>query len=126
MNQTSSGITTATHNGRSTLSDSFSYPLNIFTAYQNLSSPVYSGSLDHGFDRAWLPPSSAVSSSIKTRQLATGNLTINATSGRVIGGIAETSEVFDFADTESHTYHRDVAVANRTVLHDHVSGTLAT
>lgn len=125
INQTSTGNFSSSVDGGLVASDRLSYPLSLST----IALPdAFRGSIDLSFARTSV--FGDISSSTNTAQHATGNLTFNATTGRATGGVGETRQTLNFVGRDSGsgktwTYHRDVSAANRSVVNDSQSGTLA-
>ncbi|KAI0362365.1 hypothetical protein OH77DRAFT_1441853 [Trametes cingulata] len=120
--QTASGSFLSTHNGVTSLVDTFSYPLNI-----NLTNLVPDGSqfvanFDHSYERTSLPAPFILGSTIHERQLASGFFHIASTGNT---GNGTNSNTFSYVDLAGNTYDREVTAVNTNITSDHQGGTLA-
>lgn len=129
--QTSEGTSTSTHNGKVTLSDTFSFPISIWSNYTGTptSSGLYElpGAVNHSYVRTLLPPpilAGGMKTEIDTTQSATGSLFVDS-GGVIRKATGNNEEKFSYIDGKGNTYHRDVVVQNNTVVSDHQAGSLA-
>jgi hypothetical protein len=110
------------------VSDTFSYPITLFSDGSSDSSFV--ASLNHSFLRTLqvpfpsAPQQSGTKTIINTVQSGSGQITFNSI-GRVSSGSGTTKQTFSYLDAQGNTYVRNVLATNATVTSDSSSGSLA-
>ncbi|THH31145.1 hypothetical protein EUX98_g3054 [Antrodiella citrinella] len=120
--QTATGSFQSTHNGVSTLVDTFSYPLDI-----NITSLVPDGfsfvtTVNHSYNRVSHPGPFNLGSTISEHQLA-GGFFEETSSGNFGNGTS--TNTFSYVDTAGNTYARQVSAVDDNITADKQSGSLA-
>ncbi|EGN92433.1 hypothetical protein SERLA73DRAFT_172869 [Serpula lacrymans var. lacrymans S7.3] len=121
--QTATGTILSTHNGVTTVSDQFEYPLNINISYLNTNGTLFYSSFDHSYNRDVLPAPFILGSTITERQLASGYFGETA-SGNYGNGTS--NNTFVYADTQDNTFTWNVDAAYDVITLNQQSGSLAT
>ncbi|KLO12594.1 hypothetical protein SCHPADRAFT_407216 [Schizopora paradoxa] len=120
--QTATGTVTSTHNGVTSLTDKYSFPLNINLTLLNPSGSEFSAFFDHSYDRTILPAPFIFGSTIAERQLAGGFFTVASTGNT---GNGTSNNTFTYVDTAGNTFDREVSAALDNITSDHQGGSLA-
>ncbi|KZT32653.1 hypothetical protein SISSUDRAFT_1066759 [Sistotremastrum suecicum HHB10207 ss-3] len=120
--QTSSGSSVSTHNGVTSVSDVFQYPMTIdLVATPDFSN--FTATFDHSYIRALLPAPFILGSTINNHQTATGELLTLPSGGRI--GNGTNNNVFSYVDTKGNTFSRRVNAADNNITLDVESGSLS-
>ncbi|KAI0928911.1 hypothetical protein AcW2_004771 [Taiwanofungus camphoratus] len=120
--QTATGSFLSTHNGIPSLTDQFSYPLNINLTVLNEEGTSIMASFDHSYERTSLPSPFILGSTIHERQLAIGYFE-ETPSGNYGNGTS--NNTFSYVDLQGNSYDREVNASLDVITYDHQSGTLA-
>ncbi|KAJ7171872.1 peptide N-acetyl-beta-D-glucosaminyl asparaginase amidase A-domain-containing protein [Mycena crocata] len=125
--QTTTGTTTATHQGKQILRDAFNYPLSIFSNYSLYTAEFggYGSEVNQTHTRALQPPVGSYRS-IQSVQHARGAIGMDNWPGlrHAINGTGATDQTFAYVDARGETYFRDIAAKNDGWVRDRVWGTL--
>ncbi|KAH9019710.1 peptide N-acetyl-beta-D-glucosaminyl asparaginase amidase A-domain-containing protein [Lactarius hengduanensis] len=113
--QIASGKTLSTHNGKTALQDTFTYPLILDFMIPG-QTDVNEAQIDHAYSRVLLPAPFIMGTTIMEHQVAVGTVASwNGTS----------NNTFSYNDTEGNTYTRQVNASNSVIVFDNRGGTLA-
>ncbi|KAH9010509.1 peptide N-acetyl-beta-D-glucosaminyl asparaginase amidase A-domain-containing protein [Lactarius pseudohatsudake] len=113
--QIASGKTLSTHNGKTALQDTFTYPLIVdFTIPGR--TDVNAAQFDHAYSRVLLPAPFIMGTTIIEHQVAAGT---------VVGLDGTSNNTFHYNDTEGNTYTRQVNASSNVIVFDNRGGTLA-
>ncbi|KAG9091804.1 hypothetical protein FS749_016230 [Ceratobasidium sp. UAMH 11750] len=124
LHQTSTGKSVSTHNGRSVISDDYSYPLYIdYWLVKENNASGWNTILNHGFDRSYLPNTLIPKSVIHTKRLSTGSFLTAPNGTRVVANGTAVQD-FSYSDVKLNTYTRHVESLNSSVTSDTQGGTL--
>jgi len=125
VDQTSSGTSRSTHNGQQVLYDGFSYPfyMDYYLVTVGNDSGWYA-SIDHSYDRTFLPSSLIPESTIATHQYGAGVYLFDS-SGNFAFANGTTTEAFSYYDSIGDTYTRTVTAVNSNITSDQIGGSLA-
>ncbi|KAH9015491.1 peptide N-acetyl-beta-D-glucosaminyl asparaginase amidase A-domain-containing protein [Lactarius pseudohatsudake] len=116
--QIASGKTLSTHNGKTALQDTFTYPLILDFMISGQTDGIISpcAQIDHAYSRVLLPAPFIMGTTIMEHQVAVGTVASwNGTS----------NNTFSYNDTEGNTYTRQVNASNSVIVFDNRGGTLA-
>ncbi|KIY64392.1 hypothetical protein CYLTODRAFT_401965 [Cylindrobasidium torrendii FP15055 ss-10] len=126
-NQSTTGQTVSTHNGRTVLRDAFDYPLQVSSNYSlyELQYGGYGSEISQNYARAIQLPTGPYQSFYST-QHAKGWIGMDDWPGlrHAINGTGETTQEFAYIDGRGETYFRDAGAKNDGWTHDLVWGTL--
>ncbi|KAJ7155962.1 peptide N-acetyl-beta-D-glucosaminyl asparaginase amidase A-domain-containing protein [Mycena crocata] len=120
--QSSSGNVLSTHNGKPSVTDTFSYPLTINFTSLNDAGTSFSTVFDHSYNRELLPSPFILGSTIRERQVAGGFFTIASTGNT---GNGTSNNTFSYVDTAGNTFNRRVDAAFNNITFDEQSGSLS-
>ncbi|KAH9177904.1 peptide N-acetyl-beta-D-glucosaminyl asparaginase amidase A-domain-containing protein [Lactarius sanguifluus] len=123
--QIASGGTLSTHNGERALQDIFTYPLLIENAMPGsggIISPSWS-QIDQSYDRELHPAPFIIGTTIVEHQVAAG--TVNTIEIDNFGSNGTSSNTFNYIDTDSNTYTRQVNASGNVITFDSQGGILA-
>ncbi|KAH9037478.1 peptide N-acetyl-beta-D-glucosaminyl asparaginase amidase A-domain-containing protein [Lactarius pseudohatsudake] len=113
--QIASGKTLSTHNGKTALEDTFTYPLIVDFMLPDRTD-VVEAQIDHAYSRVLLPAPFIMGTTIIEHQVAAGIVASwNGTS----------NNAFSYNDTEGNTYTRQVNASSSVIVFDNRGGTLA-
>ncbi|KAF8582025.1 hypothetical protein K439DRAFT_1392175 [Ramaria rubella] len=122
VEQTSSGTTLSTHNGRSVVKEDFSYPVLIDFVELPGNNTGWTTFFDHSYNRVLTPSPLITGFTIEERQIANGSLIFlpNGTDT----GKGSNNNTFSYSDLAGNTYTRKVAAANNVITFDQQGGSL--
>ncbi|EUC61988.1 peptide-N4-(N-acetyl-beta-glucosaminyl)asparagine amidase A [Rhizoctonia solani AG-3 Rhs1AP] len=126
--QSTTGYTKSSINGQTSLLDTFSYPLSVFSNYTlySMQFGAYGSAINQTFTRAIQPPS-GVAHTIFWTSRAQGWVGMDDAPRlrHAINGTGETVQAFAYGDLEGETYLRKSHAKNDGWVSDKVWGTLA-
>ncbi|KZP01186.1 hypothetical protein CALVIDRAFT_126822 [Calocera viscosa TUFC12733] len=125
VDQTSSGTSRSTHNGLQVVYDEFNYPfyMDYYLVTIGNDSGWYA-SIDHSYDRTFLPSPLIPQSTIATHQYGAG-VYLYDSSGYFTFANGSTTETFSYYSSTGDTYTRDVTAVNSNITSDQIGGSLA-
>lgn len=80
--------------------------------------------MDHSYDRTELPSPLILGSTTTTRQYGSGYYLRNTTTSTVSANGTNT-QTYSYVDDSGHTYSRNVAAKNSSILYDTIAGSLS-
>ncbi|KAI0082802.1 hypothetical protein K474DRAFT_29725 [Panus rudis PR-1116 ss-1] len=122
LHQTATGTFRSTLNGVTTLTDQFSFPLNINLTNLTPDGSSFVTTIDHSYDRASVPSPFILGTTIHNHQVAGGFFTIAPTGN---SGNGTSNNTFSYVDLAGNTYDREVNSINTNIVFDHQGGSLA-
>ncbi|KAF5365715.1 hypothetical protein D9758_003342 [Tetrapyrgos nigripes] len=122
LQQRSSGKMSSTHNGVQVVADVFSYPFDANFTFLFPDQQNWTSSIDHSYQRSFLPNPLRVASKITERQTTSGFFQL---ASPVNFGNGTNNNSFSYIDSAGNTYKRIVNAAFNNITFDEVSGTLA-
>ncbi|KAI0030816.1 peptide N-acetyl-beta-D-glucosaminyl asparaginase amidase A-domain-containing protein [Vararia minispora EC-137] len=123
VNQSSSGTTLSTHNGRTVLQDKFDFPFFINVTTLNANGSDFVGLFDHGYDRELLPAPFILGSTIGEHQVSSGAFAIRSTGN--IGSNGTSDNTFSYSDTAGNTFRQTVSAHSNVITQNIQGGSLA-
>ncbi|KAJ6573981.1 peptide N-acetyl-beta-D-glucosaminyl asparaginase amidase A-domain-containing protein, partial [Mycena vulgaris] len=125
--QSTTGTTTANHQGKQVLRDAFNYPLSVFSNYSLYTEEFggYGSEINQTHIRALQPPIGSYRA-IQSVQHARGSIGMDNWPGlrHAINGTGATDQTFAYVDGRGETYFRDIAAKNDGWVKDTVWGSL--
>ncbi|KAH9047740.1 peptide N-acetyl-beta-D-glucosaminyl asparaginase amidase A-domain-containing protein [Lactarius hengduanensis] len=112
--QIASGKTLSTHNGKTALEDTFTYPLIVDFMLPDRTDVT--AQIDHAYSRVLLPAPFIMGTTIMEHQVAAGT---------VVSWDGTSNNTFSYNDTEGNTYTRQVNASSNVIVFDNQGGTLA-
>ncbi|KAH9037484.1 peptide N-acetyl-beta-D-glucosaminyl asparaginase amidase A-domain-containing protein [Lactarius pseudohatsudake] len=112
--QIASGKTLSTHNGKTALQDTFTYPLIVDFMLPDRTDVT--AQIDHTYSRVLLPAPFIMGTTIIEHQVAAGT---------VVSWDGTSNNTFSYNDTEGNTYTRQVNASSNVIVFDNQGGTLA-
>ncbi|KAJ7139541.1 peptide N-acetyl-beta-D-glucosaminyl asparaginase amidase A-domain-containing protein [Mycena epipterygia] len=127
VQQSTTGTTTANHEGKQVLRDAFSYPLSVFSNYSLYTAEFgsYGSEINQTYIRALQPPIGTYRA-VQSVQHARGSIGMDNWPGlrHAVNGTGATDQTFAYVDGRGESYFRDVAAKNDGWVKDSVWGSL--